>query len=186
MHDVAARKNELRGKIDVTSITLARLPLISMLMIRQALRHRRPHRLLLELAGHGVAADALSAELRHVRVVPEAQVLARETILFARVRLAVTRSARSRVVWLLMTADARARVGDVERAGITGTGDTLVALEAADPFDRMGSMLERVLFASRLDAEDSSASGEQERQAEEKRELHGCLRSNAYESRARA
>jgi hypothetical protein len=78
MNDVARGRDLLAREIHVAAVAVARLPLVLVLMAREALGHLGPHRGLIDLAGRAVTLHALAANRREVLLVREPEVLARE------------------------------------------------------------------------------------------------------------
>lgn len=166
VHQVTRRKGALRGEIDVTTVAIARSPLIFVLMTSETRRHLRTQRFRPFDADLDVTAHAVALRRRHVRAVLEPKMPARELGAAADVALAVTIFAAAFVVRLFVTATAIVRVGKVQRALIAGRSDALVTRKTPDPFENVCPMLERVRRLA-SNAEHAGASARHDRDHEE-------------------
>jgi hypothetical protein len=90
MHEMTRRENMLARKINVAPVTVARLPLILMLVTTEAGRHGWSKGYGLGLAYAGVTLHTVAVHGRHVRAMIEAQMFVRELSVLSRVALAMT------------------------------------------------------------------------------------------------
>jgi hypothetical protein len=175
---VARRACKLFGQIDMAALAIGCLPLVLVRVTREALGHRRTEGRLLRLAHGGVTWNALTAELRNVLGMGEAQMLPRQTALLTRVALAMASHAGPRIVRLRMTTDAGRGLRQMQWPLVLGAGDAFMTAHTRDPRERMCPMLERTLRIARTDTEQPRACGEADRkneQAEAKERPHRGL-----------
>jgi hypothetical protein len=186
VNEVARWRRVLGGKVDVTGIAAAQVPLILVLVTAEADRHLREKRLRPRLGDRAVAPNAVSVDHRIVFAVVEAHVLAGEVGLFAHGHLAVASAAGAFVMRPGMATAALGVGGKMQRFGLARVLHPRVALDAIDPLVHMSAVLERMRFLGWSETEHARACGECQRKGHRDGEPEPHRISSARETRASA
>jgi hypothetical protein len=175
VNQVTRRRRVFRREILVAAVTVAKGPLITMLMTTEARGHLGPNRVRVFLRNRLVATNAVAVRDRLVGAMLEAEVLPCEVCTLPGVGGSVAPETGMLVVRLGVAAAAR-RVGrQMQRLDVSGGGHAFVAVDTIDPVCRVGAMLEGVRGVARAEAEHARAcrQGERCENDERERELHG-------------
>jgi hypothetical protein len=184
---VVVGQGALGRQIDVTTVAVAKRPLVPVPVTAEATGHLRQHRIG-SLFGHfHMAVDAIACRCLHVLGVREAQVFAREFHSIPHVLFPVASHAWPRVMGLLVAANAGGVSRHVHRPRMVRGLHARMALDAVDPLEYVSPVLEGVGLRHVLDAQDARAASEHDREREQPNGHpadHG--NSSARERRTRA
>jgi hypothetical protein len=146
VNEMAFGRGAFRCQLHVATIAVAHVPLAGVLMAAEASCHVGAQRGVFK--GHvDVAAHAISCPALGVRGVRKSQVLTRHLCRVTSSRSSVAIRAGVGIVRVLVATDAVFRRGQMKRTGLTGLLNARMTLVAVDPFEHVGAMLKRTLWA---------------------------------------